>query len=143
MKRAILGALLLAGCAGKNTTGMYPHGGADVAIQSIRNPSIDRCAHFKAAPDTFKSCQDAKASFTHKLRSTSVGDELCMDSDFGEEPNSTCKARGHVVDADEGGFVIEIRDPALDSKYAQHNHEKLYIENGAMVDLYLRDRGFE
>jgi hypothetical protein len=109
----------------------------------VAAPKVDRCEAFKGAATTFAQCQDFKQQAVNYLHKLSTGDAMCVENGFGEEPREGCKARAFIIDADNHGFTTEIRYPALDSKWKDANQQKIYFENGALVDLYLRERGYE
>ena len=78
-----------------------------------------------------------------QYRSLSVGDTVCMENTLGEEMTAECKARGVIVDGDAHGFLIEFRDPSTTSKWKDEQGKRVYFENGALIDIYLRERGYE
>lgn len=140
---AALGLVAMTACAGHGHAGMWADM-SDHDIETVAAPPHTRCEALRAAPTTFTQCQRAVAEVTAYLRHLSTGDEVCLEGGFGDDRvGDRCKARGHVLDADPHGFLIQIRDPSLDSRWASAQGRRIYFENGALVDLYLRERGYE
>lgn len=139
---ALLAALLLAGCVSHEHTGPFMHQ-IDVGAQSVDAPEKDRCESYASAKTTYTQCQQFKTAAVEYLRHLSTGDTVCMENTFGEEMTDACKARGVIVDGDPRGFLIEFRDPSTASKWKDYQQKRVYFENGALIDIYLRERGYE
>lgn len=140
---AALGLSALTACAGHGHAGMWSDM-SDHDIETVAAPPHNRCEALHNAPTTFAQCQRAVSEVTEYLRHLNTGDEVCLEGGFGDDRvGDHCKARGHVLDADAHGFLIQVRDPSLDSRWKNAQGHKLYFENGALVDLYLRERGYE
>lgn len=138
---ALIGVLALAACS--HAESGIPSRADEIAIDEVRAPLHDRCEKLRAAADLYRSCQTERQNAVEYLRKLNTGDSICLENGFGEEPRAGCKARGAVMDADARGFLIEVRDPAFDSAWHKDQGRRIYFENGALVDIYLRERGYE
>lgn len=112
-------------------------------VPVVAAPAHDRCEQFLGARSLFLQCAEAKQQAVDYIHKLNTGDAVCVEGGFGEEPREGCKARGFIVDADGQGFAVELRDARLDSRWKDQNQKTVYFENGALVDLYLRERGYE
>ncbi|MBS2032039.1 MAG: hypothetical protein JST54_29340 [Deltaproteobacteria bacterium] len=135
-------AFALLGCPSHEHNGAFMHQ-IDVDSTSVKAPKQDRCEAYKSAATTYSQCQQFKSDAVTYLRKLSPNDSVCLEEGFGEEPGPTCKARGTIVDADEHGMLIRVNDPMLQSKWKDYQDKRVYFENGALIDLYLRERGYE
>ena len=134
--------IALAGCVSHEHPGPFMHQ-TDVGAQTISAPAKDRCEAYASAKTTYAQCQQFKTAAIEYLRRLSVGDTVCMENTLGEEMTAECKARGVIVDGDAHGFLIEFRDPSTTSKWKDEQGKRVYFENGALIDIYLRERGYE
>ena len=143
MKRTLLTLTLLAsGCAANTQqNGLYRHGNDNV--EEVVGPKSDRCSAYKDAQTTFQQCQEFKQAATNYLHGLNTGDDICVENGFGDAPTEACKARAFLIDADNHGFLVEIRYPKLDSKWKTKNQQKIYFHNEALIDLFLREKGYE
>lgn len=146
MKCRIAGLALslagLAACANPNTL-RRPGTSYTLYSDEVKGPSRDRCAKLRAGDDAKTRCEEFKQEAVRYLRGLNVSDQVCVEGGFGEEPTASCKARGGIVDAGAENFLIEIRDPTLDSTWKGHHQKTVMFDHAALVDIYLRDRGFE
>jgi hypothetical protein len=115
----------------------------DLGGEEVHAPKQNACEKYRSPQTTYQQCQGFRATAREYLQHLNTGDMICLENGFGDEIGPNCKARGAVVDADSHGFLIQVRDPALDSKWHADQGQRIYFENGALVDIYLRDRGYE
>lgn len=145
MKKLLAALVLatLAGCAGHDHAGLWmTH--EDVEVETVAAPKTDRCDKFKGADSMFQRCQEFKQQAMNYLHALNTGDTVCMEGGFGEDHlTDKCKARGQVVDADNHGMLVQLREPRLDSRWKDYDGKKVFFENGALIDLYLAESGFE
>lgn len=133
-------ACALAGCTTTSGGAMYAR---HDTTRIVAAPKLDRCDAFKGARTTFTQCQEFKQQAIDYIHKLNTGDAICVENGMGEEPREGCKARAYIIDADNHGFTTEIRYPTLDSKWKDANQQRVYFENGALIDLFLRERGYE
>ena len=132
----------LLGCRSHEHTGPYMHQ-MDFNAENVAAPAKDRCESYAAAKTTYQQCQGFKTTVVEYLRKITTGDTICLEDGFGEEPGPNCKARGVLMDADSHGFLVEFRDPSTASKWKDYQGKRVYFENGALIDIYLREHGYE
>lgn len=144
MKKLLASLLLagLAGCASHGNTGMWARHD-DIEVETVPAPKADRCDKFKGADSMFHRCEEFKQQATNYLHGLNTGDTVCMEGGFGEEMSDKCKARAQVVDADNHGLLVQMREPQLDSHWKNYDGKRIFFENGALIDLYLKESGFE
>jgi len=144
MRLVVAGLLVVTalGCQSHEHNGMFMHQ-IDMDSSSIKAPKKDRCESYKSAATTYSQCEQFKTEAVEYLRKLSTSDTVCLEEGFGEEPGPNCKARGTIVDGDERGYLIRLNDPTSDSKWKDYQDKRVYFENGALVDIYLRERGYE
>ncbi|MDY7232268.1 hypothetical protein [Hyalangium rubrum] len=141
----VAGGLMLAlvGCSSIETK-PDPHDedpvfGSNVPV--YKAPQVDRCsAHGKSAARP--GCDDARYLGTEYTRRLAVGDEVCIEGGFGDEPGPACKARAAVVDTGNNRVKLEIRGTRPDSRWFNAEMRHAWYEEGALVDLYLAERGY-
>ncbi len=110
-------------------------------VPLIKAPKSDRCvSHGKSSLRS--SCDDARYLGTEYTRRLSVGDEVCIEGGYGDDPGPACKARAAVVDTGPNGVKLEIRGAKPDSRWFRSEMRHAWYEEGALVDLYLADRGY-
>ncbi len=113
--------------------------GSNVPV--FKAPRADRCkALGKSSPRP--GCEDARYLGTEYTRRLSVGDEVCIEDGYGEEPGSACKARAAVIDTGTNRVKLEIRGTKPDSRFFNSEMRHAWYEEGALVDLYLAERGY-
>ena len=115
----------------------------DKEALTINAPTSDRCAKYKRGTAEASGCLEMRQTATEWTRHLNVGDEFCMDTVFGDEVNRNCKARGVLTDAGGDGFIIEIRDARTDSTWYAYNQRRIWYATSALVDSYLKERGYE
>jgi hypothetical protein len=110
-------------------------------VPLIKAPRVDRCASHKKSP-AGASCADALYLGTEYTRRLSVGDEVCLEGGYGDDVGSGCKARAAVIDTGPNGVKLEIRSARPDSRWFNLEMRHAWYEEGALVDLYLAERGY-
>jgi hypothetical protein len=111
------------------------------SVPFIKAPRLDRCsAHKKSSVGS--GCEDARYLGTEYTRRLSVGDEVCLEDGYGEDVGSACKARAAVIDTGPNGVKLEIRSAKPDSRWFNAEMRHAWYEEGALVDLYLAERGY-
>jgi hypothetical protein len=110
-------------------------------VPLIKAPKADRCAAHKKS-SLRSSCDDARYLGTEYTRRLSVGDEVCIEDGYGDEPGPACKARAAVIDTGPNGVKLEIRGARPDSRWFKSEMRHAWYEEGALVDLYLAERGY-
>ena len=140
------GALLwvLAGC-GTSREAFRPNpNDEDVfvgAIPIVRAPLRERCAGHTGR-SARAACDEARYLGTEYTRRLSVGDDVCLEGMYGEEPGGACKARAAVIDTAPNQIKLEVRTAKPDSRWFQSEMRHAWYEEGALVDLYLAERGY-
>jgi hypothetical protein len=137
----LLGAL--AGCANHpafrpNPTDEDPLVGA---IPVVKAPMKDRCAQL-GSTSVRNSCDEAKYLATEYTRRLSVGDEVCLEGGYGDEVGPGCLARAAVIDTAPNQVKLEVRNARPDSRWFNGEMRHTWFEEGALVDLYLAERGY-
>jgi hypothetical protein len=113
--------------------------GSNVPV--FKAPPADRCKVLgKSSPRP--GCEDARYLGTEYTRRLAVGDEVCIEGGYGEEPGSACKARAAVIDTGTNRVKLEIRGAKPDSRWFNAEMRHAWYEEGALVDLYLSERGY-
>lgn len=111
------------------------------AIPTIHAPLRDRCVqHGKSAARG--PCDEALYLATEYTRRLAVGDEVCLDGGYGEEPTGACRARAAVIDTAPNQVKLEVRTARPDSRWFSAEMRHAWYEEGALVDLYLAERGY-
>lgn len=111
------------------------------SIPVIHAPPRDRCAmHGKSS--LRGQCDEAKYLATEYTRRLSVGDEICLEGGYGDEPTAACKARAAIIDTGRDQVKVEVRSAKPDSRWFNAEMRHAWYEEGALVDLYLSERGY-
>lgn|GEM_PF-834962 len=147
MRRMWVGASVLAlGLSGCSAVGSFRPNPNDEdplygAIPVVKAPQQARCvAHGKSSVRS--SCDEALYLATEYTRRLSVGDEVCLEGGYGEEPGYACKARAAVIDTSPNQIKLEVRGAKPDSRWFNVEMRHAWYEEGALVDLYLAERGY-
>jgi hypothetical protein len=119
-----------------------PMGLEDQEAYTVAAPTADRCAKYKR-PEEGRGCRQMRETAVEWMRHLNVGDQICMESPFGEDPGRSCKARGAIVDSGADFFVFEIRDAHTDSVWFRYNQHRVRYASDAVVDQYVKERGYE
>lgn len=135
---------VLAGC-GTSRDAFRPNPNNDDplvgTVPVIRAPLRDRCAQHGSS-SVRGNCDEAKYLATEYTRRLSVGDEVCLEGGYGEEPGQACKARAAVIDTAPNQVKLEVRTAKPDSRWFSAEMRHAWYEEGALVDLYLAERGY-
>lgn len=147
MRRMWVGASVLAlglsGCSGVGSFRPNPNDEDPLygVIPVVRAPSKSRCVgHGKSSVRA--NCDEALYLATEYTRRLSVGDEVCLEGGYGEEPGFACKARAAVIDTSPNQVKLEVRGAKPDSRWFNVEMRHAWYEEGALVDLYLAERGY-
>jgi hypothetical protein len=107
----------------------------------VKAPLADRCeSHGKSAARA--RCDEAKYLAQLYARKLSTGEEVCLEGGFGDAPGGACLARAAVVDTRTNMALLEVRDAKPDSRWFKKVQNQVWFEEGALVDLYLAERGY-
>jgi hypothetical protein len=141
MRRSLAFAvLLLAGCV-EHQRGFFVANGTEAL--NVRAPVADRCKKLPKGSPEADSCLQLKQTAVEWTRHLNTGDQICLENLFGDDPGAKCKARGVLLDSGTDGFLIEVRDSQMDSHWLQYNQRQVWFATGAMIDQYLKERGYE
>ena len=147
MRRMWLGAgaltLALSGCAAIGPFRPNPNDEDPLygAIPVVKAPDQHRCVSH-AGSSVRSACNDALYLATEYTRRLSVGDEVCLEGGYGEEPGFSCLARAAVIDTSPNQVKLEVRGAKPDSRWFNAEMRHAWYEEGALVDLYLAERGY-
>ncbi|KFA87453.1 hypothetical protein [Archangium violaceum] len=111
------------------------------AIPLVRSPVKDRCEQHGRS-SVRGNCDEAKYLATEYTRRLSVGDEVCLEGGYGDEPGAGCKARAAIIDTAPNRVKLEVRTAKPDSRWFNAEMRHAWYEEGALVDLYLAERGY-
>lgn len=111
------------------------------SVPVVRAPLKDRCVQHGTSA-VRSHCDDAKYLGTEYTRRLSVGDEVCLEGGYGDEPGQACKARAAVIDTAPNQVKLEIRTARPDSRWFNAEMRHAWYEEGALVDLYLAEQGY-
>lgn len=107
----------------------------------VKAPARDRCdSHGTSA--VRGSCDEAKYLAQLYARRLSTGDMVCLEGGFGDAPGPGCLARAAVVDVATDRVLLEVREARPESRWFQKVQYQVWFEEGALVDLYLAERGY-
>ncbi|MFP2956709.1 hypothetical protein ACLEPN_02465 [Myxococcus sp. 1LA] len=136
-------SLVLTGCTGTGAFRPDPNNDDPIygVIPVVKAPPQNRCEALGTA-SARGSCDDALYLATEYTRRLSVGDEICLEGGYGEEPGYACKARAAVIDTSPNQVKLEVRGPKPDSRWFNVEMRHAWYEEGALVDLYLSERGY-
>lgn len=113
----------------------------DGAAEAIHGPPVDRCTHAPVAERD--RCDQMKADARKYIAGLNVNDNVCLEGGFGDDPGPSCKARGRIADGNNQGFLFTVYDPASGSHWQSYADRKVWVDNEALVDQYLVDRGYQ
>lgn len=136
-------ALVLSGCSAIGPFRPNPNDEDPLyaTIPVIKAPEKNRCVtHGKSSVRA--SCDEALYLGTEYTRRLSVGDEVCLEGGYGEEVGSACKARAAIIDTAPNQVKLEVRGAKPDSRWFNAEMRHAWYEEGALVDLYLSERGY-
>ncbi len=99
-------------------------------------PTTSRCTPKKTG------CDNALYLAQTYVRRLATGDQVCLEGGFGEEPKGECLARAAVVDTAPNRLLLEVRSAQPNSKWFNKEINQFWFEEGALVDLALREQGY-
>lgn len=148
MRRTWVGSgLLLAvvGCAAGNNSAFQPNPNSEDplvgTVPLIKAPAQDRCKSLGKS-GVRPGCDEARYLGTLYTRRLAVADEICLEGGYGDEVGPACKARAAVIDTGPDRVKLEIRNAKPDSRWFNSEGRHAWYEEGALVDLYLAERGY-
>lgn len=139
---AVLLGLVLAGCHDPRAARDRGAAGISENTPLYPAPKVNRCARLGKGSGAGKHCDDAKYLAEVYVRRLSTSDEVCLEGGFGEAPGGACLARASVADVATDRVLLEVRNARPDSKWFQRESNQFWFEEGALVDLYLAERGY-
>jgi hypothetical protein len=135
---------MLAGC-GTSREAFRPNPNDDDplvgSVPVVRAPLKDRC-ELHGRSSVRAPCDEARYLATEYTRRLSVGDEVCLEGGYGEQPGAVCKARAVVIDTAPDQVKLEVRSAKPDSRWFKAEMRHAWYEEGALVDLYLEEQGY-
>jgi hypothetical protein len=111
------------------------------AIPRVQAPARDRCAGH-AGSSVKGPCDEARYLGTLYTRRLAVGDEVCLEGGYGEQLGPACLARAAVIDTAPNEVKLEVRSTRPESRWFNEEMRHAWYEEGALVDLYLAERGY-
>ena len=111
------------------------------STQEIAPPVVDRCQKLKAS-GLRQPCDDAKYLGQKYVRGLSPGDQVCLEGGFGEPPAASCLARATVRDVATNKVMVHVAETQPTSRWYKFNGTEVWFYEGAMVDLFLAERGY-
>jgi len=111
------------------------------SVPVVEAPQKQRCAAFEGGA-AHQSCEDARYLAQQYVRRLAPGDEVCIEGGFGEQAGPACLARGSVVDVATNAVKIEVRQAQPGSRWFEFVMRDVWYQEGALVDLYLSERGY-
>ncbi|WP_425430098.1 hypothetical protein [Cystobacter ferrugineus] len=135
---------MLAGC-GTGREAFRPNPNDDDplvgSVPVVRAPLKDRCEQHGSS-SVRGPCDEARYLATEYTRRLSVGDEVCLEDGYGEQPGPACKARAVVIDTAPNQVKLEVRSTKPDSRWFRAEMRHAWYEEAALVDLYLEEQGY-
>jgi hypothetical protein len=116
-------------------------GGVFNTVPTVHAPKRTRCVAVEEV-SARKTCEAYRGQAATWVRKLSVGDALCLENGVGEDTSRGCAARAAVADAGENMVLVEVREAEPTSKWFQKVQHQFWFEEGALVDLFLAERGF-
>jgi hypothetical protein len=148
MSRMWVGCGLLvtmAGCATGNGAFQANPNNEDPLVAGgvplIKGPPKDRCSALGKS-GVRPGCDEARYLGTLYTRRLAVADDVCIEGGYGDEVGPACKARATVIDTAPDRVKLEIRNAKPDSRWFNSEGRHAWYEEGALVDLYLAERGY-
>ena len=137
-------ALVLGGCVVVNEgRGARDRatGGVFGKAQVVAAPATLRCAQYGSGRARSR-CDEAQELAQRYVRGLSPTDVVCLEGGFGEPAAGACAARAQVSDAGNGKLLLDIKEAQPTSRWFDHVSSEVWFEDGALVDLYLAERGY-
>jgi hypothetical protein len=111
-------------------------------VPVVAAPLESRCEKFKKGGSAGRACGDAEDQGRRWVHQLSSGDPLCLEGGVGDLPGRMCLARGFVADVATNRLLLDVRDAKPSSKWFGQESHQVWFEEGALVDLFLAERGF-
>lgn len=135
-------AVALTGCL-RDTRIQRDRGGPALydSAPEITAPKGDRCKDFgQSSPRV--PCEEERSLAQQYVRHLAPGDEVCLEGGFGETPGAACRTRASVDDTAPDKVLLQIREAKPESRWFNHMGYQIWFAEGALVDLYLAERGY-
>jgi len=107
----------------------------------VKAPATQRCQQYGKG-SARAACDEAQELAQRYVRGLSAADLVCLEGGFGDSPGRGCQARATVSDAGNGQLLLDIREAQPGSRWFNHVSSEVWFEDGALVDLYLAERGY-
>ncbi|MHB1845978.1 MAG: hypothetical protein ACYCWW_14225 [Deltaproteobacteria bacterium] len=116
---------------------LWDDGGRSKALRPLL---ADRCAATSEALAR-RGCEKLRDRAQGQVEALHVGDPVCLDPPLGDDQTG-CRARGKIDDQDTSAMRLRIIEASPESRWRPRLDEQLWVENAALVDMYLAERGF-
>ncbi|MBM4378254.1 MAG: hypothetical protein FJ086_02985 [Deltaproteobacteria bacterium] len=116
-------------------------GGLFGKAELVKRPVSPRCLKYGKG-SARAACDEAQELAQRYVRGLSTADLVCLEGGFGDPPAGSCLARATVSDAGNGQLLLDIREAQPSSRWFNHVSSEVWFEDGALVDLYLAERGY-
>ena len=140
----VVAALGVLGCHGDQRQ-VRDRGAAQVfdRAPTMKAPEVDRCQRMAAVDEAREPCDAHKRQFILEVRKLSVGDQMCLENLVGDPPDEPgCRARAAIADTASNRVLIEIRGAQPESRWFDKIQSQVWFEEGALLDLFLAERGY-
>jgi hypothetical protein len=107
----------------------------------VASPKRDRCQSLGKS-GVRSECEEARGLGQVYVRRLAAGDEVCLEGGFGEVPGGACQTRATVQDAAPEKVLLQVQEARPDSRWFNHAGSEIWFAEGALVDLYLAERGY-
>ena len=134
---------LLGGCVVAEGRGVRDRGAGGLfgKAEVVKAPVTLRCPKYGKG-SARAACDEATELAQRYVRRLSAGDLVCLEGGFGDAPGGGCLARAAVSDAGNGQLLLDIREAQPSSRWFEHVSSEVWFEDGALVDLYLAEKGY-
>jgi hypothetical protein len=116
-------------------------GGPFETAPEVKAPAQGRCEKLGKTA-VRQRCDEARYLAELYARKLSTGDDVCLEGGVGDSPGGACLTRAQVSDVGTGKVLLEIREARPDSRWFHHVQNQVWFDEGALVDLYLAERGY-
>ena len=140
VRASFFAVLLLSACA------------MDKRASRDRGQGIDNVPEYQAPKDRCAGmgntalkarCDEAKYLAQTYVRKLAVGDEVCLEGGFGDQPLGACLCRARVDDSDDAKrILLDVKSARPDSRWFGKESNQFWFHEGALVDLYLAEHGY-
>ena len=111
------------------------------AVAQVKAPLANRCTRHGTS-GVRGQCDEAMQLAQLYVRRLATSDEVCIEGGFGDPPGPACLARAVVTDVGQNLVKMEIREAQPGSRWFNQPMRGVEFEEGALVDLYLAERGY-